>query len=116
MPRLIRRRRITIEEAILELTKRGAGMTTLFLLVTEVCQSLNELGVVSVTKKWSGQKRTSRTACYGPGVGMAWEIWKGGVAGSGWECRSGSGLVVLEVFEGRNLLEGAGSAGVGVAW
>ena len=41
-------------------------MTTLFLLVTGVCQSLNELGVVSVTKKWSGQNRTSRTACYGP--------------------------------------------------
>ena len=50
----------------LELTKRGAGMATLFLLVTGVCQSLNELGVVSVTKKWSGQNRTSRTACYGP--------------------------------------------------
>ena len=28
--------------SILELTKRGAGMTTLFLLVTGVCQSLNE--------------------------------------------------------------------------
>ena len=41
-------------------------MTTLFLLVTWVCQSLNELGVASVTKKWSGQNRTSRTACYGP--------------------------------------------------
>ena len=41
-------------------------MTTLFLLVKGVCQSLNELGVVSVTKKWSGQNRTSRTACYGP--------------------------------------------------
>ena len=26
-------------------------MTTLFLLITGVCQSLNELGVVSVTKK-----------------------------------------------------------------
>ena len=55
----------TIEEAILELTKRGAGMTTLFLLVTGVCQSLNELAVASVTKK-SGQNWTSRTACYGP--------------------------------------------------
>ena len=54
------------EEAILELSKRGAGMTTLFLLVTGVCQSLNELGVVSVTKKWSGQNRTNRTTCYGP--------------------------------------------------
>ena len=43
-------------------------MTTLFLLFTGVCQSLNELGVVSVTKKWSGQNRTSRTACYGPEV------------------------------------------------
>ena len=43
-------------------------MTTLFLLVTGVCQSLNELGVVSVTKKWSGQNRTSRTACYGPAL------------------------------------------------
>ena len=32
-------------------------MTTLFLLVTVVCQSLNELGVASVTKKWSGQNR-----------------------------------------------------------
>ena len=41
----------TIEEAILELTKQGTGMTTLFLLVTGVCQSPNELGVVSVTKK-----------------------------------------------------------------
>ena len=44
-------------------------MTTLFLLVTGGgggCQSLNELGVASVTKKWSGQNRTSRTACYGP--------------------------------------------------
>ena len=41
-------------------------MTTLFLLVMGVCQSLNELGVVSVTKKWSGQNRTNRTACYGP--------------------------------------------------
>ena len=41
-------------------------MTTLFLLVTGVCQSLNELGMVSVTKKWSGQNRTSPTACYGP--------------------------------------------------
>ena len=51
VPRLIWRRRITIEEAILELTKQGAGMTTLFFLVTGVCQSLNELGVVSVTKK-----------------------------------------------------------------
>ena len=37
-------------------------------------------------------------------------------AGRGWECRSGSGLVVLELLEGRSLLEGAGSAGVGVAW
>ena len=44
-------------------------MTTLFLLVTGVCQSLNELGVVSVTKKWSGQNRTSRSACYGPTCG-----------------------------------------------
>ena len=43
-------------------------MTTLFLLVTGVCQSLNELGVASVTKKWSGQNRTSRTACYGPNL------------------------------------------------
>ena len=41
-------------------------MTILFLLVTGVCQSLNELGVVSVPKKWSGQNWTSRTACYGP--------------------------------------------------
>ena len=40
-------------------------MTTLFLLVMGVCQSLNELGVVSVTKKWSGQNRTT---CYGPGT------------------------------------------------
>ena len=46
-------------------------MTTLFLLITGVCQSLNELGVVSVTKKWSGQNRTSRTACYGPGLNLA---------------------------------------------
>ena len=40
-----------------------------------------------------------------------WE-WPGSAGGArrGWECRSGSGLVVLEV------LEGAGSAGVGVAW
>ena len=44
-------------------------MTTLFLLVMGVCQSLNELGVASVTKKWSGQNRTSRTACYGPEKG-----------------------------------------------
>ena len=72
VPRLMRLRRITIEEAILELSKRGAGMTTLFLLVTGVCQSLKELGVVSVTKKWSGQNRTSRTACYGPGDRL-WE-------------------------------------------
>ena len=36
-------------------------------------------------------------------------------AGGGWECRSGGGLVVLEVLEGWSLLEGAGSAGVGVA-
>ena len=63
VPRLMRLR---IVEAILELTKRGAGMMALFLLVTGVCQSLNEFGVVSVTKKWSGQNRTSRTACYGP--------------------------------------------------
>ena len=35
-------------------------MTTLFLLVTGVCQSLNELGVVSVTEKWSVQNRTAR--------------------------------------------------------
>ena len=68
VPRLIRLRGYTIEEAILELTKRGAGMTTLFLLVTGVCQSLNELGMVSVTKKWSGQNRTSQTACYGPAI------------------------------------------------
>ena len=33
-----------------------------------------------------------------------------GSAGRGWECWIGSGLVVLEV------LEGAGSAGVGVVW
>ena len=32
------------------------SMTTLFLLVTGVCQSLNELGVVSVTK--SGPAKT----------------------------------------------------------
>ena len=46
-------------------------------------------------------------------VGVAWECRRRGSAGGarrGWECRSGSGLVVLEV------LEGAGSAGVGVAW
>ena len=30
-------------------------MTILFLLLTGVCQSLNELGVVSVTKKWSAK-------------------------------------------------------------
>ena len=50
-------------------------MTTFFHLVTGVCQSLNELGMVSVTKKWSGQNRTSRTACYGPagGVGVVGE-------------------------------------------
>ena len=36
--------------------------------------------------------------------------------GVAWECRSGRGLVVLEVFEGRSLLDGAGSAVVGVAW
>ena len=47
-------------------------MTILFLLVTGVCQSLNELGVVSVTKKWSGQNRTSRTACYGPVYRILW--------------------------------------------
>ena len=70
MPWLMWLRRITIEEGILELTKQGAGMTTLFLLVMGVCQSLNELGVVSVTKKWSGQNRTSRTACYGPAIGL----------------------------------------------
>ena len=52
----------SIEEAILELTKRGAGTTTLFLLVTGVCQSLNELGVVSVTKKWSGPTGPLATA------------------------------------------------------
>ena len=72
VPRVMRLRRncyhITIEEAILELTKRGADMTTLFLIVTGGCQSLNELGVASVTKKWSGQNRTSRTACYGPAI------------------------------------------------
>ena len=43
---------------------------TLFLLVTGVCQSLNELGVVSVTKKWSGQNRTSRTAL---ATALRWE-------------------------------------------
>ena len=49
---------------------------TLFLLVTGVCQSLNELGVVSVTKKWSGQNRTSRTACYGPDCVLEFVFWK----------------------------------------
>ena len=51
-------------------------------------------------------------------VGVAWEIWKGGVCWKGlgvqewewpgsagvavaWECRSGSGLVVLEVSKCR---------------
>ena len=68
MPRLCGFGGYAIEEAVLELTKRGAGMTILFLLVTGVCQSLNELGVVSVTKN---QKRTSRTACYGPGPVVA---------------------------------------------
>ena len=73
VPRLMRLRRNSYHNyrrshtIFLELTKRGAGMTTLFLLFTGVCQSsLNELGVASVTKKWSGQNRTSRTACYGP--------------------------------------------------
>ena len=44
-------------------------------------------------------------------AGVEWE-WPGSAGGArrGWECRSGSGMVVLEV------LEGAGSAGVGVAW
>ena len=45
------------------------------------------------------------------GAGSAVGEWEWpGSAGRGWECRSGSGLVVLEV------LEGAGNAGVGVAW
>ena len=56
--------------SLAQLTKQGAGMTILFLLVTGVCQSLNELGVASVIKKWSGQNRTSRTACYGPELAM----------------------------------------------
>ena len=38
-------------------------MTTLFLLVTGACQSLNELGVVSVTKKWSGPLATALRVC-----------------------------------------------------
>ena len=37
-------------------------MTTLFLLFTGVCQSLNELGVASVTKKWSGPAGPLATA------------------------------------------------------
>ena len=40
------------------------------------------------------------------GAGNAVGEWEwSGSAGRGWECRSGSGLVVLEVLEGRSLLE-----------
>ena len=73
VPRLIRLRRIHYRRIHTRI--RGAGMTTLFLLVTGGCQSLNELGVVSVTKKWSGQNRTSRTACYGPGSICITPLW-----------------------------------------
>ena len=74
-------------------------MTTLFLIVTGVCQSLNELGVASVTKKWSGQNRTSRTACYGPDTfaGEAGEGERGRRSGDDWRLLLSHGPEILPV-------------------
>ena len=43
----------------------------------------------------------------GSGLGVQEWGWHGSAGGAqrGWECRSGSGLVVLEVLKGRSLLE-----------